>query len=398
MMHTHNTIFKRKAEEETPEPTHKTRRRRIKGTGCEFRHKTVSKRRAEEETPSVCNKRIKITGPNDQLTINQLPAVKRTPSRTQKRKRGKCNQLKYTPETCDLLSEKWRQLPWTVTARFLAKYIRIVSLCYPTPLPAYPHVAPINSLSIDIVLLVADLLNLRDLFSLIRPCRSLHTYFLPGYFSSIIRKKKTSLLLLSAVESCHTNLEDNNKVVEMLLRDSTDPNIRSRYGSDILQIAVQYPSGCIVSQLLEYGCNPNSRDQFGRTSLYHAIIAHRIDKMKLLSKYADPNARSGGPGWTPLHYATYYGYEDLLELLCTHGASVDETDLPTLGTPLHFAYRYSHRATGIQLVLRRFGANKKTVDFLGLPPANYPHAVHRHVLHSIAPFPLYTDLIDELLV
>lgn len=35
------------------------------------------------------------------------------------------------------------------------------------------------------------------------------------------------------------------------------------------------------------------------------------------------------------------------------------------------------------------------MDFLGLTLLNYAHAVHRHVLHTIAPFPLYTELLSE---
>lgn len=84
----------------------------------------------------------------------------------------------------------WRQLAWTVTAQFLAKSIQIVSLCYPTPLPTDLDVAHNHSLSTDIALVIADLLNLRDLISLIRSCHSLHSYFLQGYFPSIIRGKK----------------------------------------------------------------------------------------------------------------------------------------------------------------------------------------------------------------
>lgn len=143
-MHKHNPAFKHKAKKETPEPTQKHQRRRIKGTDGDFWYTTRSKYRTEEETPCVSNNGIKITEPTDQLRtlarrkplqrrqgkgsrthptaqINELAAVERKTQRTDKRNRGKCNELKYILEICDLLSKKWGQVAWTVTAQFLAK-------------------------------------------------------------------------------------------------------------------------------------------------------------------------------------------------------------------------------------------------------------------------------------
>lgn len=135
----------------------------------------------------------------------------------------------------------------------------MVSPCHSTTLPVYPDGAYFNSIPFDIVFLIADLLNLLDLFSLFRTCRALHIYFLQGYFSSMIKNKINSFRLLYTVESCHTGLEDKSECVEMLLRDGTDSNVQDQGGSHVLQITAQYPSDSIVSQLLNSGCNPNTR-------------------------------------------------------------------------------------------------------------------------------------------
>lgn len=113
-MHKHNPAFKHKAKKETPEPTQKSQRRRIKGTDGDFWYTTGSKYGTEGETPCVSNNGIKITEPTDQLRtlarrkplqrrqgrgsgtsateqINQLAAVTRKTQRTQQRNRGKCN-------------------------------------------------------------------------------------------------------------------------------------------------------------------------------------------------------------------------------------------------------------------------------------------------------------------
>lgn len=117
----------------------------------------------------------------------------------------------------------------------------------------YHDVAHINSLSIDIVLVVADFLYLPNLFPLIRLCCSLHPYFLQSHCSSIIREKKNTLLHLSVLESCHTNLEDNKECVEMTLTDGADSNMCCWCGSRILQMVVQYLFDSIFLQFLEFG-------------------------------------------------------------------------------------------------------------------------------------------------
>lgn len=240
-----------------------------------------------------------------------------------------------------------------------------------------------GSVPLEIVLIVADSLSLPSLLSLLRTCRSIYNCFL--HYSSIVeKKKKNSLLLLSAVESC------KSECVKMLLGDGADPNVRSKDGSHALQIAAQYYSDDIIPQLLgSTECNPNLRDRCGRTALHYAVMACSIKKTTWLIGYADPDVRTAGPGWTPLHYAVFMGYKDIVELLCVHGAGVNKTDTSTRGTPLHFAYRYRPGDTEIRRILCRFGANKKAVDFLGLTPPNYTRARHRLDLYNISGCDIY---------
>lgn len=93
------------------------------------------------------------------------------------------------------------------------------------------------------------------------------------------------------------------------------------------------------------------------------------------------------------------GYGDVVELLCTHGANVNETDNVTRGTTLHLAYqRYKYGYYGfgfgycsdIYCWLRRIrrihhehGSNTKAVDFLGLTHSHYYCARHRYLHFTI---------------
>lgn len=199
------------------------------------------------------------------------------------------------------------------------------------------------------------------------------------HYSSIIKGKKgKSLLLLSAVRYC------KSEHVKMLIGDGAYPNVRDKDGNHILHIAAQYRSKDIIPQLLgSTECNPNLRDRCGRTALHYAVMARDIEKITWLIGYADPDVRTAGPGWTPLHYAVFRGYKDIVELLCIHGASVNKTDASTRGTALHFAYRSYRHDSEIKRILCRFGANRKAVDFLGLTPPNYTRVRHRFAFDHI---------------
>lgn len=343
---------------------------------------------------------------NTKRKAEEEPTQVELECRTQKRRRReKTDQLKYTPETLELLCDEWRLSSWSSCSRSRIEW-GLVSPCRPTPLPSVPpitacswatyptyekarvtqgskglttsstHGACFGSVPLEIVLMVADYLTSTSLFSLLGTCRSIYGGFL--HYSSIIKgKREKDLLLLFAVRSC------KSKDVTMLIEDGADPNVRDTDDRHILHIAAQHLSYDIIPRLLRSTeCNPNLRDRCGRTALHYAVMAHNIEKITWLLGYADPNVRSAGPGWTPLHYAVFKGYKDIVKLLCTHGACVNKTDASTRGTALHFAYRGRHNAE-LKQILCTLGANKKAVDFLGLTPPNYSRLRHRNAFERI---------------
>ena len=94
-------------------------------------------------------------------------------------------------------------------------------------------------------------------------------------------------------------------------------------------------------QLNDVGCRPDH---------YEPPVTVRL----LIAKGADVNVKSadGSGGRTPLHFAAYYGHEEIVELLISKGADVNtKTNLG--GTPLNEAAVNGHKE--IADLLRKHG-------------------------------------------
>ena len=74
-------------------------------------------------------------------------------------------------------------------------------------------------------------------------------------------------------------------------------------------------------------------------------------------------------GWTPLHYATLYGYSDIVSLLLENDANVDSPSpaggWPALVLAIHDSY------TDIVVVLLNNGADVASKDSIGFTPLHY---------------------------
>lgn len=79
--------------------------------------------------------------------------------------------------------------------------------------------------------------------------------------------------------------------------------------SPLIQAVVQGDHG-VVAALLSAGADVKEKDQDGMTALHWAMVAHRMDAMKvLLARGADVNALDRF-GYTPLHYAATIDHGD----------------------------------------------------------------------------------------
>lgn len=89
----------------------------------------------------------------------------------------------------------------------------------------------------------------------------------------------------------------------------------------------------IVKRLLDSRAEVDTKDPFGRTPLWHAVVNRNEAIVKLLiEKGAGANAKTED-GWTPLSLAELNGYKAIVQLLVENGASVN------VDFPHHFGTR-----------------------------------------------------------
>ncbi|PWU04819.1 MAG: hypothetical protein C5B43_04085 [Verrucomicrobia bacterium] len=78
--------------------------------------------------------------------------------------------------------------------------------------------------------------------------------------------------------------EEKRDIVELLLKEGVDPNVRDKYGKTPLQWGVKETGYGLTKLLLEYGARVNEQDDSGHTVLHTAIEANNMDLVKLLLK------------------------------------------------------------------------------------------------------------------
>ena len=128
-------------------------------------------------------------------------------------------------------------------------------------------------------------------------------------------------------------------VAQILKRDPSAINTQDDEGMTPLAGAVAREQFGVVTYLLDHGADPDIPDKHGLTPLEQACGQGQGNALVLvqvlLGAGANPNAADGN-GDTPLHKAAYNANSDVIELLLTHGASINPTN--KLGqTPLQVA-------------------------------------------------------------
>ena len=129
------------------------------------------------------------------------------------------------------------------------------------------------------------------------------------------------------------------KLAEVLHRNGSSVEPRGVNKSTPLHSAAYYGDLEMVQVLLEYGVDVDCPDKYGNTPLiYVSLNGHRNDAgvaRLLIERGADPNTRALD-GYTPLHWASYYGRIEIARLLIEHGASLEAKTYKGM-TPLDFA-------------------------------------------------------------
>jgi ankyrin repeat protein len=161
-------------------------------------------------------------------------------------------------------------------------------------------------------------------------------------------------------------------IVKSLLAHKADPNIKlkqqrpavttneiSLQGSTPLILAAEVNNLEAVKALLDAGADPLATTEHGTTALMLASgggtdvqrmrmpeeRATAVETAKLLIERGSDVTTVGQYGWTALHAAAYQGLNDVIELLVSKGAKVDEMD--TFGqTPLSISLSVLTRDIG----------------------------------------------------
>ncbi|MFI4980561.1 MAG: ankyrin repeat domain-containing protein [Nevskiales bacterium] len=111
-----------------------------------------------------------------------------------------------------------------------------------------------------------------------------------------------------------------------------------------------------VKQGLVDGIPVNGRDSLDQTALLAAISSNSLPEVQLLLAHGADVDIADNAGWTPLHYAAWFGSSSVvLKELLDHGAKIDARNGRGI-TALYFASVTGHEAQ-VKLLLER-GADR----------------------------------------
>jgi ankyrin repeat protein len=131
-------------------------------------------------------------------------------------------------------------------------------------------------------------------------------------------------------------MEGHKDVVELLLANKADINVKANDGTTPLITAVVFGHKDVVELLLAQKPDVNAKTNIGATALHAAADkGYKAVAEMLLANKADINAKDN-VGLTPLHYAAGYGHKDVAELLLDNKADVNIRNNDGL-TPMQLA-------------------------------------------------------------
>ena len=128
--------------------------------------------------------------------------------------------------------------------------------------------------------------------------------------------------------------EGHTDIIQWLLDHGTDLNTQTDSLSTPLRLAVAYGQFDAAQALLERNADVNLQNNRGATPLFEVLDDSLQGKgvvvdivRRLLEHGADPNIRaSDNSGLSPLHLASQKGLLEVVRLLLSYGAKVDEKD------------------------------------------------------------------------
>jgi TonB family protein len=139
-------------------------------------------------------------------------------------------------------------------------------------------------------------------------------------------------------------LNGHKDIAELLLAFAAQVDAKDDRGWTALHQAVQKGHKDVVELLLAKGGDVNAKTVDGVTPLIVAAANDRaatIESLLASKPGIDMNAQGSTDGWTPLHWAAYKGYKDVVQLL---GSKAEINPRAKDGkTPLHLAAYGGHK-------------------------------------------------------
>lgn len=242
----------------------------------------------------------------------------------------------------------------------------------------------------ELLILVAENLQKRDIKSFCRTSRRLHDLLICLFFDDV----DEVALLNWAVETGHETLlhlalykgasivaqtpenefldeehwaaiKYDNVLLELRLQANVDKVCVERYEMNALHRATLYGHEIITQVLLDNGAEISTRTSRGDTALHIASCSgHREIASLLLGRGADVNER-GWKGCTALHFAAMQGDQDLATIFLGSGADINARN-SNQATPLQIAAWRGH--VDMVQFLAVMGADINTQDCLGSTP------------------------------
>jgi ankyrin repeat protein len=168
---------------------------------------------------------------------------------------------------------------------------------------------------------------------------------------------------------------DNASALSELLQRGFDPNTRDPKGQPGLTVALQSGSPKVASLLIaQTGIDVNALNAAGESPLMMAALKGDLADTHLLLTHG---AKVNLPGWSPLHYAATGPAPQIVALLLDRGADINAGS-PNGTTPLMMAAQYGSEDS-VDLLLAR-GADPKRRNDKGLQAVDFARMSGREPL------------------
>ncbi|KAJ6020750.1 hypothetical protein N7540_006254 [Penicillium herquei] len=167
--------------------------------------------------------------------------------------------------------------------------------------------------------------------------------------SANVRDKEGNTALLEATKSAIKN--NDLKIMENLIEKGAKLDLQSDGEGAPLHFAAYWNAGTDLLQLLlSKGASVNlQRGSDSSTPLFRAVQDRNLEATRLLLEHgADPNIENDRYG-APLHYAAYYGHDEIIDLLLANDANINMKRERDGVTPLYEAVRGEELETAKKL-------------------------------------------------